>query len=112
MPTSRPPRKHVRIRIVNVSRIVRFFDWLFGLPLLWGGLVSVIYYGALEYGLIHNALLQQYTARHAIERIETTVFFIGAAALVMRLGQLLLQFSVFEQILLEAVPDGGQRVDE
>ncbi len=95
-----------------MSRIARICEWILGLPLVWGGLTYVAYDLALTSGLVTNWLLHQYTMKHAIERIETGVFFVGCAALVMRLVQLLMQFSVFDRVLIEATPAGGQRVED
>lgn len=95
-----------------MARITRICEWILALPLIWGGLACMAYYAALMSGFITSQLLHQYTLKHEIEIIETTVFFIGGAALLMRLVQLLRQFRVFDQILLEAAPEGGQRVED
>lgn len=109
---SAPAAEYERARTIAVSRITSVAEWILKLPLVWGGVACLGYYALLSQGIIDSPLLQQYTFRHNIEIIETAVFFIGLAALVMRLAQLLAQFSVFDRVLLEAVPEGGQRVED
>jgi biopolymer transport protein ExbB/TolQ len=95
-----------------VSRIISVIEWILKLPLVWGGVACLGYYALLSQGVIDSPLLHQYTFRHSIEIIETAVFFIGVAALVMRLAQLVSQFSVFDRQLLEPAPAGGERVED
>jgi biopolymer transport protein ExbB/TolQ len=66
----------------------------------------------LRQGIIDSPLLERYCAGHPVEIIETTVFFIGVAALVMRLFALYTQFGSLHLTLLEAMPDGGQRIED
>ena len=50
-------------------------------PLLWGGLVTSIFYTFLHNGTIKSELLVRYLAMHPIEYAETGMFFIGMCAL-------------------------------
>lgn len=109
---SAPSRAQEHARTNAVSRINRICEWILRQPLLWGGLIATFYYAALSFGLINHWLFHQYTFGHAIEVIETTVFFIGAAALTMQLFGLWSQFGVFKHELLEPIPAGGQRVSD
>ena len=50
-------------------------------PLLWGGLITSIFYTFLHNGTIQSELLFRYLAMHPIEYVETGMFFIGMCAL-------------------------------
>ena len=60
-------------------------------PLLWGVLVTVIFYTFLHNGTIPSELLLRYLAMHPIEYTETGMFFIGMCALVLKAFDLLYQ---------------------
>ena len=48
-------------------------------PLLWGGLLSAAYYGALLGGILDVPILLRFTAGHSVEFIVTVAFCIGVA---------------------------------
>jgi biopolymer transport protein ExbB/TolQ len=53
-------------------------------PLLWGGLFSVAFYGAVHYGIIDHPLVIRYFAGHEVEYITTVMFFVGIASLLLK----------------------------
>jgi biopolymer transport protein ExbB/TolQ len=81
-------------------------------PLVWGVAICANFFALLYQGVIVSPLLSRYCAGHPIEIIEMTVFFVGLAALVIRLIQVLGEFPSLRVILLEAAPAGGQPVSE
>jgi biopolymer transport protein ExbB/TolQ len=81
-------------------------------PLVWGVIICANFFALLHQGVIVSPLLSRYCAGHPIEIIEMTVFFVGLAALVLRLIQVLGEFPSLRVILLEAAPAGGQPVGE
>ena len=78
-------------------------------PLVWGGLVSGLYYAAVYSGAIDNPMLLRFTAGHIVEYIVTVAFFVGVAALGVKAVELLAQRSFPEQPLLGAMPEGNQQ---
>ncbi len=56
----------------------------FGSPLLWGGLLSVLFYWPLHTGYFSHPLLLRYFTGHEVEYITTVMFFVGIAALGMK----------------------------
>lgn len=60
-------------------------NWLLRLPLLWGGLVTLAFYAAVQSGVVPGETVQEYFASHPIEYVATLLFFVGAASLAMRL---------------------------
>jgi biopolymer transport protein ExbB/TolQ len=94
-----------------VARITKLIDWILRLPLIWGGVATLGYYALLSQGTIDSPLLVRYTASHPVEYCETTMFFVGLAALTMRLFSLFGEFWSLSRVTLGAIPAGGQRAD-
>jgi biopolymer transport protein ExbB/TolQ len=81
-------------------------------PLVWGATVCANFFALLYQGAIDSPLLSRYCAGHPIEIIELTVFFVGLAGLVLRFLHVLGEFPSLRAPLLEAVPVGGQRLED
>lgn len=90
----------------------RFFQGLVKSPLLWGGLASIGFYALLHRGLLGEQFLQRYCAGHPVEYVETILFFVGLAALVIKLIELSAQVQRLNVTYLEPVPRGGQTVND
>ena len=56
----------------------------FAPSLILGGIMSVLFYGAIHKGWITQPLVMRYFAGHPIEYITTTMFFIGIAILMVK----------------------------
>jgi biopolymer transport protein ExbB/TolQ len=95
-----------------VSRINQLAEWLLRSPLVWGGVACLAFYAMLSQKIIDSALLEQYCARHNIEKIEVSVFFVGLAALVMRCIAQVAQLQSFDKVVLDPIPVERQKVDE
>jgi biopolymer transport protein ExbB/TolQ len=87
-------------------------EFLLRQPLLWGLVACTVFFALLHQGVINSPLLQRYCAGHPIEYIEMTVFFVGLAALGLRLIDVVGQFPSLKCQLLEPVPFGGQAVGD
>ncbi len=59
--------------------------------LLWGGLLSIGFYGAVQNGVISNPLVLQYCTAHPIEYVIVIMFFVGLAFLGVKYFELLCQ---------------------
>ena len=70
---------------------MRIFSTIAKSPLLWGGLITCIFYTFLHNGTIQSELLFRYLAMHPIEYVETGMFFIGMCALGLKAFDLLHQ---------------------
>jgi biopolymer transport protein ExbB/TolQ len=76
------------------------------------GFYALVYQGRPLFGLIpvsyrgpfHHPLLQRYFAGHPINVIETALFFIGLAALLIKLLELLSEFTVLSSVSLGDEP--------
>jgi biopolymer transport protein ExbB/TolQ len=87
-------------------------DWVGRLPLVWGGVAAMAYYALLSQGIIQSPLLVRYTASHPVEYCETTIFFVGLAALAMRALDVCSQFWLLGEATLGPIPYGGQRPED
>src|SRR3954463_2456277 len=81
-------------------------------PFVWGGVFVINFFALLFQGAFHSPLLSRYCAGHPIEIIELTVFFVGLAALAVRLCQTIGQFPSLHGSLLTPIPAGGQSAGE
>jgi biopolymer transport protein ExbB/TolQ len=81
-------------------------------PLVWGAIFVINFFALLFQGAFHSPLLSRYCAGHPIEMIELTVFFVGFAALLLRLCGVIGEFPSLRSELLSPIPAGGQRVDD
>lgn len=83
-------------------------NWLLRLPLLWGGLATLLFYATLQSGWISSPLLTRYFASHPVEIVATLLFFVGAASLGLRLVGLLGQLGAVRLEPLGPIVPGGQ----
>jgi biopolymer transport protein ExbB/TolQ len=87
-------------------------DWAVRQPLLWGIVVGAWFYALLYQGVIDSPTLWRYMAGHPVDVVEGMFFFIGMAALVLRLADIAGQRKSAALTSLGAVPPGGQSVDD
>jgi biopolymer transport protein ExbB/TolQ len=87
-------------------------EWLLAQPVLWGSLICGGVYLFLSGRATHSPILWRYFASHPILIVTTALFLVALAALVMRLGKLLAQFTCFGGVVLDPIPAGGQTIGE
>ncbi|MEO1088910.1 MAG: MotA/TolQ/ExbB proton channel family protein, partial [Acidobacteriota bacterium] len=95
-----------------MGRISSAADWLLRAPMLWGSLLSLAFYAALRTGGLDLPLLHRYFDAHPVEWVSTQLFFVGLAALGIRLFGVVGQFSALKADPLGPVPAGGQPVSD
>lgn len=81
-------------------------------PILWGGLACAGFYGLVSSGTIDGQFVRNYFAGHPVEYAATAMFFVGLAALTMKLFGTNAQLRLLSQPLLEPIVDGGQPVSD
>ena len=95
-----------------MSRVSSFSEWLLRQAFIWGGLVCLAFYALVVRGSEEGGFLQRYFAGHTIAYCATALFFIGLAALGIKLLGISLQFATLEGVKLpESVP-GGDKVED
>ncbi len=87
-------------------------EWAVRQPLLWGVVVGSWFYALLYQSVIDSPRLWRYMAGHPVEVVEGAFFFIGMAALVIRLTDIVTQRKLASGISLGPVPFSGQRVED
>jgi biopolymer transport protein ExbB/TolQ len=73
-------------------------------PLVLGLAATGGFYGLIFRGPLHHPLVMRYFAGHPINMIETALFFIGLAALVLKLFELVGEFSASGSVSLGDAP--------
>lgn len=80
------------LRDQKENRSIHFFTSIFtGIfysPLLWGTLLTVIFYVILLSGVIQSEFMMRYFAGSKIEYVEVGMFFVGMAALFFKWGNI------------------------
>jgi biopolymer transport protein ExbB/TolQ len=102
----------IRKDALAVSRFTSFSEWLLRQPVIWGSLACLAFYAAIVQGASQDSFLERYFASHEVEYITTALFFIGTAALVIKLVGLIIQFASLNHSLLAEAPTEGQPVQE
>ena len=89
----------------SVSAVLASIGW----PLVAGMALCSLFYAILLRGPWQGQLLTRYFTGHPITYIESALFFVGLAALVFKLGEIIAQWAVLHQPLLQSdVDDAGQ----
>ena len=57
-------------------------------PILWGALICGGFYGLISLGIVKSELVNWVFASHPVEYVATTMFFIGLAALAIKLADI------------------------
>lgn len=90
-------RKHVQnILAIGLSTV--------GWPLIGGLILTVAFYLIIHQGWISNPLVVRYFAGHPVEYIETGLFFVGLAAIMLATFDVIGQFGSMHRI---ALPERG-----
>jgi len=83
-----------------------------GWPLCWGLLLWLCFYMFIHQGIIESTLVIRYFAGHPVEYLESAMFFVGMAALVIKMFNVAQQYIKLPRIGLEPVSTGGQPVED
>ncbi|MGD0656016.1 MAG: MotA/TolQ/ExbB proton channel family protein [Thermoguttaceae bacterium] len=67
-----------------MNKISHLLKIVFDSPLVWGILGSVGFYGLIFHGPLNIDLVKRYFTKHPVEYMETVLFAIGLAALILK----------------------------
>lgn len=81
-------------------------------PILWGAAAAFCFYSLIHGGMVDNPMVVRYLAGHWVEYVEVGMFFVGIAALSLRLQEVFAQRSRVATEPLGAIPPGGQTPDD
>jgi biopolymer transport protein ExbB/TolQ len=97
-------------RMLPVSRTNRIIVSIFRWPVFWGILATLGFYGLIRGGLFDREFTYRYFDSHPILQVEVAMFFIAAAALILKAFDVAAQFAVHKLNLLSPRDEGGQSV--
>jgi len=80
-----------------VNNLRQWYQSVLRSPVLWGGLGALGFYGLIHGGPLQTPLLLRYFAGHPVEYMETAIFAIGLAALVMKALDVAAQHAALRQ---------------
>jgi len=95
-----------------VSKINVLSALLLRSPLVWGGALAFCFFALIHGGVITDANVIRYLAGHWVEYVETAMFCVGLAALVIKWIDVERQRRCVDDELLAPVPEGGQEPAE
>ncbi len=81
-------------------------------PVLWGMLAAGGFYGLIHGGIVTDLFVQRYFASHPVEYVTAIMFFIGLAALAIKVVDLVGQYQGLSEPLLGPIQSGGQPVSD
>ncbi|MGI9428624.1 MAG: MotA/TolQ/ExbB proton channel family protein [Bythopirellula sp.] len=94
-----------------MSRVTSFSEWLLRQAFIWGGLACLGFYALVIRGAGDGSFLDRYFAGHTIAYCTTALFFIGVAALVIKLLGLMMQFATVDRVRLADAGPQGEHVE-
>ena len=83
-----------------------------GWPILIGSALTVLFYGAIHFGLIPNHPLLRYVTAHPVEYVEVGMFMVGVAALLLKAGQLIGEFRSLSHVDLPPQENGRDKIEQ
>ena len=95
------------------TMLKRFFRFLGGSAILWGGLCSFGFYYSLHHGIIQNQLIFRYCAGHPVAYATVIMFFIGMADLAIKFRRILYEKrSVARGMIFPPVREEKENLDQ
>jgi len=79
-------------------------------PILWGGLAAGGFYGLIRGEILKSPFVDRYFDSHPVEHVAVVMFFVGMAALAIKLIDMVCQYPGLSRSLLPPIPSGGQPV--
>jgi len=95
-----------------LNKSTNFYRMLSRSPILWGLLGVSGFYGLVHAGLVTGRFVERYFLSHPVEYVTATMFFIGLAALAIKLLDIAVQYQRLGEPLLGPIPPDGQPVAE
>jgi biopolymer transport protein ExbB/TolQ len=81
-----------------------------GWPMLLGAAATSMFYVLVFRGPLDMPLMHRYFASHPVALVATCMFFVGMAALALKMIEVMVQYWSISNIRLDEAPSGGQSV--
>lgn len=95
-----------------MSRVTSISEWLLRQSLIWGGLACLAFYAFFVEGSAPDSTTYRYFAAHWINYSTTIIFFVGLAALVIKMLGTLVQFATLDSVRLPNAGINGQTITD
>ncbi|MCA9238501.1 MAG: MotA/TolQ/ExbB proton channel family protein [Planctomycetales bacterium] len=97
-----------------MSRITSLSEWLLRQAVVWGGFAFLLFYALVVRTVDSQSVIGRYFGGDGwvVKYTTAGLFFVGVAALVIRLLGLLVQFGALERTGLSNPPAGGNAVED
>jgi biopolymer transport protein ExbB/TolQ len=82
-----------------------------GWPMLLGAAATSLFYVLVYRGPLNVPAMHRYFASHPVAFVATSMFFVGLAALALKLIEVLIQFWAANLVRLEDPPQGGEAIE-
>ena len=99
-------------RMPAVSRVTSLSEWLLRQSFVWGGMAALAFYAAIFRLAGVESFWHRWFAGHEMAYFATTLFFVGLAALVIKLLQVGVQMATVESVRLATDPLGVETVND
>jgi biopolymer transport protein ExbB/TolQ len=83
-----------------------------GWPMLLGAAATSLFFVLVFRGPLDVPLMHRYFASHPVALVATCMFFVGMAALALKMIEVMVQYWSISNIRLDEAPSGGQSVDD
>jgi biopolymer transport protein ExbB/TolQ len=81
-------------------------------PVVWGLLLTYLFYLPIHSGIIQNAFVKRYLAGHWVEYVETGAFFVGVMALYFKWRDVRRQQTLVTEQLLPSASAEGELIEQ
>ena len=81
-------------------------------PILWGTLATAGFYGLIHADVLGGQFLRRYCAGHPVEYVETAMFFVGLAVLVVKALEILGQYQAVSRPVLGPLSPTGRLAED
>lgn len=83
-----------------------------GWPILLGLAATSLFFALIYRGPLNHPVMHRYFASHPVTFFETGLFFVGLAALLLKMLEVTSQFLGLGAVHLEPIPDAGNSIDD
>ena len=95
-----------------MSRITSLSEWVLRQSVVWGGFAYLAFYALVVRTSEPGSPIDRYFNGHWVEHVTATMFCVGIAALLIKVGGLGLQLANLSRQRLPAAPADGQLVED
>jgi biopolymer transport protein ExbB/TolQ len=100
------------LSVLNLVKLIRLMPFASKSPVIWGILATIGFYSLVQSGPLDTPLIRRYLATHPVEYMETALFAVGLAALVLKAIDVAGQYLGLSNSPLAALPKTAHSADD